>query len=237
MNYLPIECPVRCTQYINLPTDSHFSNTPIKAHSKLGFHLRRLYLHRPKPSSDRSISDYPKGYVVILTFKCLPEMILIQQCSDNQMGLNTWAQSRRTISFVRSQTESRRHIYLGLNSDMTHIHGGYEALIGESRDASNPSVLHTPGNVHPNPPNIIRALDEVLSELRRLETKYMFEQHPSNIGGATLNIPFLVRLKFRIKGKRDLKGLLAELERRNEDMKAMTKEMREIARWNLETSA
>jgi len=158
-------------------------------------------------------------------------MILIQQRSDIQMGLNTWAQLRRTISFVRGQTASLRHIYLRLNSSMSDI------AESEPQDPTNPSVLRPLGNVDPNSPNIIRAIDEVLSELRSLEIKYMLEQHPSNIDGTALDIPFLLRLKFQIKGKRDLKAILAELERRNEDMKAMIKELREIARWNFKISA
>ena len=153
------------------------------------------------------------------------------------MGHDTWAQSRRTISFVRGQTESLRRIYLSLNSDMNQIPGSYGAITSEPQDTTNPSVLPPPGNVHPNPPNIIRALDEVLSVLRTLEVKYMLEQDPFNTSGAVLDIPFLLRLKFQIKGKRDLKAIVAELERRNENIKAMTEELREIGRWNLEISA
>jgi len=167
-------------------------------------------------------------------FQCRAEMILIQLRSDIQMGLNTWAQLRRTIAFVRGQTESLRHIYLDLDSGTSGIPG---AITSDPQDATNPSVMHPPGNVHLNSPNIIRALDEVLSELRTLEIEYMLEQHPSNVGRPELNIPFLLRLKFQIKGKRDLKTILAELERRNEDMKAMIKELREIAQWKCRTSA
>ena len=66
----------------------------------------------------------------------------------------------------------------------------------------------------------------------------MFEvQDPSNIDGAAPNIPFLLILKFQTKGKRDLKVILAELERHSEDIKAMTEELREVVRWNLEISA
>ena len=140
------------------------------------------------------------------------------------MGFNTWARSRRTISFVRGQTESLRHIYLA---------GSNGAITSEPQDAINPPVLPPLGNIYPNSPDIIRALDEVLSELRTLETKYMLERHPSE---AALDIPFLLRLRFRIKGKRDLEGILEELERRNEGLKAMTKELRKKARWNLESA-
>jgi len=161
----------------------------------------------------------------------LAEIILIQQRLDIQMGLDTWAQLRRTISFVRGQTESLRHIYLDLDSGMSDTPG---AITSEGQDTATSAV---PPGMHPNSPNIIRALDEVLSELRTLEIKYMLEQHPSNIGGPPLNIPFLLRLKFQIRGKRDLRAILAELERRNEDMKAMIKDLREIAQWRCKTSA
>ena len=107
----------------------------------------------------------------------------------------------------------------------------------EPQDTIYPSALPLPGNVHPDSVNITRALDEALSELRSLKIKYMLQQHPSNIAGAAFIIPFRLRLKFRIKGKRDLNAILVELEKRNEDMKAMTKELRKIARWNLKTSA
>ena len=164
-------------------------------------------------------------------------MILIQQCSDIQMGLNTWAQFRRTISFVRGQTESLRHTYLSLNPGMSDTPGSDGAMTSESQDATNPLVLPPPGNIYRNSPNIIQVLDEALSELRTLETKYMPDRDPPNIGSAALNIPFWLRLTFRVRGKRNLKGILAELERRNDDLKAMIKELREIAQWNLETSA
>ena len=65
----------------------------------------------------------------------------------------------------------------------------------------------------------------------------MLDRDLSNIGGAALNIPFWLRLEFRVRGKRYLEGILAELERRNEHLKAMIKELREIAQWNLETPA
>jgi len=161
-------------------------------------------------------------------------MMLIRQGSDIQMGLNTWAQLRRTIPFVREQTESLRHIYLDLDSGISGIPG---AITSEPQDTTNLPVLRLPGNVYPNSPNIIRALDEVLSELRTLEIKYMLEQDPSNIDGPALNIPFLLRLKFQVKGKRDLKTILAELGGRNEDMMAITKELREMAQWKFKTSA
>jgi len=148
-----------------------------------------------------------------------------------------WAQCRRMISFARCQTESLRHIYLGLNSDMNQIPRSNGAITSELQDATKPPTLFPPGNVHPNSSNIIRALDEVLSELRSLEIKYMFDRDPSNIDGAALNIPFRLRLKFRIKGQRDLKAILAELGRHNEDLKAMAKELRKIVRWKLEISA
>ena len=163
-------------------------------------------------------------------------MILIQRLSDIMMGLNTWARSRRTISFVRGQTESLRHTYgyLSLNTGMSH---SYRAMTSESQDATNPLVLPPQGNVYRNSANIIRALDEALSELRTLEIRYMLDREPFNIGGAALDLPFWLRLEFRIKGKRNLGGILAELERRNDDLKAMIKELRERAQWGSETSA
>ena len=163
-------------------------------------------------------------------------MILIQQCSDIQMVLNTWARPRRTISFVRGQTESLRHTYgyLSLNTGMSHTPGSYRVMTSESQDATNPLVLPPQGNVYRNSANIIRALDETLSELRTLEIRYMLDREPSNIGGATLHLPFCLRLEFRIKGKRNLDGILAELERRNDDLKAMIKELQERAQWDSE---
>ena len=147
------------------------------------------------------------------------------------MGLDTWAQLRRTISFVRGQTESLRHTYgyLSLNTSMSHTPGSYRAMTSESQDATNPLILLPQGNVYRNSANIIQALDEALSELRALEIRYMLDQELSNIGGATLNIPFWLRLIFRIKGKRNLEGILVELERCNDDLKAMIKELQEIA--------
>ena len=152
------------------------------------------------------------------------------------MGHDTWAQFRRTISFVQGQTESLRYTYLRLNSDMNSIPGGYGVITREPQDATNPSMLSPPRNIHPNSPNIIQALDGALSELRTLEMKYMLDRDSHNTNTPTLDIPFLLRLRFRIKGKRALKATLAELEKRNEDMKAMIKELREIVRWNLEIS-
>ncbi|KAF8426712.1 hypothetical protein EV426DRAFT_572602 [Tirmania nivea] len=120
---------------------------------------------------------------------------------------------------------------------MNHIPGSYGAITGEPQDTTNPSVIPPPRNIHPNFTNLIRALDEALSELRTLEIKYMLERDPSNNNGGALNIPFLLRLKFRIKGKRDLETILAELERHNWGLKGMIEEVRKIVRWNLEISA
>jgi len=65
----------------------------------------------------------------------------------------------------------------------------------------------------------------------------MLERDSCGSGVAAINIPFPLRLQFRIKGKRELKAILAELDSHNEDIKAMTEELRKIVRWNLEISA
>ena len=109
---------------------------------------------------------------------------------------------------------------------MSHTPGRYGAMTNEPQDATN---LPPQGNVYRNSANIIQALDEALSELGNLEIRYKLDRDLSNTGGATLNFPFWLRLEFRIKGKRNLEGILVELERCNDDLKAMIKELQEIA--------
>ena len=82
---------------------------------------------------------------------------------------------------------------------------------------------------------VIRALDEVLSELRALEIKYMLE--PDSSGRPVKKVPLLIRLRFRCKGNRDLKAILRELRRHKKDLKAMTKDLRETIQCNLAISA
>ena len=56
-------------------------------------------------------------------------------------------------------------------------------------------------------------------------------------GSSVIKIPFVVRLKFRVGGKRKLKTVLGELRRHNEDLKAMVKDLREAVQYNLAISA
>jgi len=140
-----------------------------------------------------------------------------------------WAQFRRTISRARAQTESLRHIYLGLTSDMNKIPGSYGAITSVSQEATNPSILSPPENVHSN---CLRALDEVLSNLRTLEIKYMLERGPS-----AMSIPLLLRLKFKIKGKRKLKDTLRELHIHNDNLETLIKHLRKTIPCNLALSA
>ena len=131
--------------------------------------------------------------------------------------------------------------YFRLNSGMYHIPTGYGATAHEGppeyANAASPSVVPTPEQAVQVSSSVvvIRALDEVLSELRALEIKYMLE--PDLSGGPAIKVPFLLRLKFRCKGNRDLKAILGELRRHNEDLKAMTKDLRKTIRCNLAMSA
>jgi len=157
-------------------------------------------------------------------------MIMSRSCSGIQMG-HSWAQSRRKISLARGQTESLRHIYLGLASDMNRIPGNYSAITSAPQDATT-NPLSPPENVHFNSSNLIRALDEVLSDLRTLEVKYMPEQDPS-----AMSIPLLLRLQFKIKGKRDLNRILRELHRHNDSLEKLTDHLRKTIPCNLALSA
>jgi len=154
----------------------------------------------------------------------------VSAVSGIQMG-HSWAQSRRTISFARGQTEGLRHIYLGLTSDMDKIPGSYGAITSASHDATT-NPLSPPENVHFNSSNLTRALDEVLSELRALEVKYMLEQNSSE-----MSIPLLLRLQFKIKGKRDLNRILRELHRHNDSLEKLTEHLRRTIPCNLALSA
>jgi len=83
---------------------------------------------------------------------------------------------------------------------MNRIPGSYGAITSAPQDATT-NPLPPPENVHSSS-NLTRALDEVLSELRALVVKYMLEQDLS-----AMSIPLLLRLQFKIKGKRDLKNI------------------------------
>ena len=102
---------------------------------------------------------------------------------------------------------------------------------------TSPSAIPPPENDDSSSSSaeLIRALDEVLSELRALEIKYMLE--PDSSDRHAMKVPLLLRLKFRIKGNRDLKATLEELRRHNEDLKTMTKDLRETIQCNLAISA
>ena len=157
-------------------------------------------------------------------------MIIFRQFSRIQMGHGR-AQSRRTISLARGQTESLRQIYLSLTSDMNKIPGSYGAIASASQDATT-SPVSPLGDAHSNPPNLIHTLNEVLSELRALELKYKLERDPP-----TMSIPLLLRLKFKIKGKRDLKIILGELQRHNSNLETLTEHLRRTIPCNLALSA
>jgi len=153
----------------------------------------------------------------------------------------SWAQSRRTISLTRHQTEEVRQTYFRLNSEMYQIPTGYGATIHEVPPelvhATKPPVVSTPGtnDARPSSTVVIRALDEVLSELGAFEHKYRLE--PESSVGPAMKVPLLLRLKFRCKANRDLKAILGELRRHNEDLKAMTNDLRKTIRCNLAISA
>ena len=153
----------------------------------------------------------------------------------------SWAQSRRTISLARHQTEEVRQTYFRLNSDMYQIPTGYGATTHEvppeHAHTTNPPVVYTPGtsDARSSSTVVIRALDEVLSELRVFEHKYRLE--PEFSDGPAVKVPLLLRLKFRCKGNRDLKAILGELRRHNEDLRAMTRDLRKTIRCNLAISA
>jgi len=124
---------------------------------------------------------------------------------------------------------------------MCNIPTGYGATIHEvplqQAHATHPSAVSPPenGDSSSSSTELIHALDEVLSELRALEIKYLLE--PDSSDGPAIKAPFLLRLKFRCKGNRDLKAILGELRRHNEDLKAMTNDLRETIRCNLAMSA
>jgi len=141
---------------------------------------------------------------------------------------------RLAISLERHRAEEARQTYLHLNSEVPSRYG---TIIHEPQHAhaSNPSVICPLENSDSSFTEVIRALDEVLSELRALETKYMLQ--PVSSDGPAIKTPFLLRLKFRINGKRKLKAILGELRRHNEDLKMMTKDLRKTIQCNLAISA
>ena len=128
-----------------------------------------------------------------------------------------------------------------MNSDMHQIPARYEAIIREvspqHAHVANPSVISPPGTTGSDSSSteLIRALDEVLSELRALEIKYMLETDSSD--GLAIKVPFLLRLKFRTKGRRKLEAILGELRRHNEDLKTMTRDLRKAIQCNIAISA
>ena len=142
---------------------------------------------------------------------------------------------QRTISLERHRAEKVRQTYIRLSSDMDQIPTRYGATVHDPQHAhaTNPSVIPPLENSDSNSSTIavIQVLDEILSELRALEIKYMLQPVSS-----TTKIPFLLRLKFRIEGKRKLKTILGELRRHNGDLKAMIKDLREAAQYNLAMS-
>ena len=108
----------------------------------------------------------------------------------------------------------------------------HEALYQHTHVTNSPLIN---GDSSSSSTEVIRALDEVLSELRALEIKYMLE--PDSSGRPVKKVPLLIRLRFRCKGNRDLKATLRELRRHNEDLKAMTKDLRKTIQCNLAISA
>jgi len=146
-----------------------------------------------------------------------------------------WA---RTISLERHRTEEVRQTYLRLNFDMDQIPTRYGTTIHEPQHVhATPSIMVPRGNGDSNSRVIemIRALDGILSELSVLEIKYMLQSDSSD--GPAIKIPFLLRLKFRIKGKRELRATLGELRRHNEVLKATTKDLRKAVQYSLAISA
>jgi len=149
---------------------------------------------------------------------------------------HSWAESRRTISLARNRTEEVRQTYLRLISDMDQIPTRYGPIICEPQHVTNHAIISLENSdADSSSTEVIRALDEVLSELRALEIKYMLQ--PDSSDGPAIKIPFLLRLKFKIKGKRNLKAILKELRRHNENLKAMTKDLRKTIQCNLAISA
>ena len=147
-----------------------------------------------------------------------------------------WAESRRTISLARHQIEGARQTYLRLHSEMDQIPTRYRTIIHEPQHThtTSPSILSHLENSNPSFAEVIRALDEVLSELKVLEIKYMLQADSSN--GPAMKIPFLLRLKFKIKGKRKLKAVLGEMQRHNAALKVMIKDLRKTIQCNLAVS-
>ena len=143
---------------------------------------------------------------------------------------------RRTISLERHRAEEVRRTYIRLISDMDQIPTTYEPTVYDPQhaQATSPSAIPSleSGDSNFSITDVIQVLDEILSELRALEVKYMLQPVSS-----TANTPFLLRLKFQIEGKRKLKTTLGELRRHNEDLKAMIKDLRESVQYNLVISA
>ena len=142
---------------------------------------------------------------------------------------------RRTISLERHRAEKGRQTYIRLSSDMDQIPTRYGATVHDHQNAhsTNPSVISPlEGDSNSSATEVIQVLDEILSELRALEIEYMLQTV-----SPTPKIPFLLRLKFRIEGKRKLKTTLGELRRHNEDLKVMIKDLREAVQYNLAISA
>ena len=143
---------------------------------------------------------------------------------------------RRTISLERHRAEKGRQTYIRLSSDMDQIPTRYGATVHDHQNAhsTNPSVISPLEGCDSNSSatEVIQVLDEILSELRALEIEYMLQTV-----SPTPKIPFLLRLKFRIEGKRKLKTTLGELRRHNEDLKVLIKDLREAVQYNLAMSA
>ena len=143
---------------------------------------------------------------------------------------------RRTISLERHRAEEVRQTYIRLSSDMDQTPPRYGATVHDPQHAHaiNPSAIPRleSGDSNSSVTEVIQVLDEILSELWALEVKCRLQPVSS-----TTEIPFLLRLKFTIEGKRKLKTTLGELQRHNDDLKAMVKDLREAVQYNLAISA